>query len=123
MHCQLRSADRILFDGSASIVVARSPRGEFAVMDGHAPLLAVLEAGPIRIEAEDGQRVFAARHGTLRTTGDRVSVLVDFGVPLEEIDLDDVTSQLNASEEGEGPLEADERAYLAVLRQVKEQYG
>jgi len=40
MHCQLQSPERMLFDGEAKIVVAHSPEGEFAVMNGHAPLLA-----------------------------------------------------------------------------------
>ena len=123
MHCQLRSADRILFDGNASIVVARSPRGEFAIMDGHAPLLAVIEAGPIRIEADDGPRVFAARHGTLRTTQDRVSVLVDSGLPVDEIDLSAIASRLAELEATETTANSDEHAYLTVLKSIKERYG
>jgi F-type H+-transporting ATPase subunit epsilon len=119
MHCQLRSADRILFDGNASMVVARSPRGEFAIMDGHAPLLAVLDRGAIRVHTDDGMQVFAARRGTLRTTGDRISLLVESGLPVEEIDLSDVATRLSALEESN----AEEREYLAAVQAVKEQYG
>lgn len=31
MHCQLRSAERALFDGEATMVVAHSPKEVFAV--------------------------------------------------------------------------------------------
>ena len=52
MHCQLQSPEQMLFDGEAKIIVARSPDGEFAVMDRHAPLLAALGPSPLRIKTE-----------------------------------------------------------------------
>jgi len=123
MQCQLRSADRILFEGHASMVVTRSPRGEFAIMDGHAPLLAVLDAGPIRIHADGDTRVFASRGGTLRTVGDRVSLLVESAVPVEEIDLSDVQARLSRLADRDDAADVEEREYLDLLRTVKEAHG
>ncbi len=122
MHCQLRSADRIFFDGDASMVVARSPRGEFAIMGGHAPLLAVLDRGPVRIHTADGTRVFACRRGTLRTTGDRVSLLVESAVPVEEIDLAGIEARMTRLGEGDDVANVEEKEHLALLRTVKERY-
>jgi F-type H+-transporting ATPase subunit epsilon len=123
MHCQLRSADRTFFDGNASMVVAESPRGEFAIMDGHAPLLAVLDRGPIRIHTGGETRIFACRGGTLRTTGDRVTLLVQSGVPLEEIDPSELEAKLTRLEETDGAANVEEKEYLSFLRAVKERYG
>ena len=123
MHCQLRSADRTFFDGDASMVVARSPRGEFAIMDGHAPLLAVLDRGPIRVHTAGETRVFACRRGTLRTTGDRVSLLVESAVPVEEIDLSAVQARITQLAENDDVADAEEREHLTLLRAVKERYG
>jgi len=120
MHCQLRSADRSYFDGDASMVVANSPRGEFAVMEGHAPLLAVLDRGAVRIHTESGPQVFACRRGTLRTTGDCVHVLVEAAYPLDEIDPEAIDAQLAALDEN---APAEEREYLASLRVIKERHG
>ena len=105
------------------MVVARSPRGEFAILNGHAPLLAVLDAGPIRIHAEGETHVFAARRGTLRTAGDRLTVLVESAVPVGEIDLAEVDARLTQLRERDGAGVAEERRYLAALRTVKERYG
>ena len=105
------------------MVVAQSPRGEFAIMDGHAPLLAVLDRGPVRIHAEGGTRVFACRRGTLRTTGDRVSLLVESATPLEEIDLSTVESRMTRLSEGDEDIDTEEQEHLALLRAVKERYG
>ena len=123
MHCQLRSADRTFFDGDASMVVARSPRGEFAIMDGHAPLLAVLARGPIRVHTDGETRVFACRRGTLRTTGDRVSLLVESAVPVEEIDLSAVQARIAQLAEKDDVANAEEREHLTLLRAVRERYG
>ena len=123
MHCQLRSADRTFFDGDATMVVAQSSHGEFAIMDGHAPLLAVLDRGPVRIHAGGETRIFACRRGTLRTTGDRLSLLVESAVPLEEINLSEVESQMAQLAENDDPASVEEKEHLALLRTVKERYG
>ncbi len=123
MHCQLRSADRTFFDGSASMVVAQSPRGEFAIMEGHAPLLAVLDRGPVRIHVEGGAKVFACRRGTLRTTGDRISLLVESATPLEEIDLSDVEARIAHLADSGEDADVEETEHLTLLRAVKERYG
>jgi F-type H+-transporting ATPase subunit epsilon len=115
MHCQLRSADRTFFDGDASMVVAQSPRGEFAILDGHAPLLAVLDRGPVRIHTAGETRVFACQRGTLRTTGDRVSLLVESAVPVE--------ARVSKLGQGGDVADAEEKEHLALLRTVKERYG
>ncbi len=122
MHCELRSADRTFYDGETTRVVAQSPRGEFAIMDGHAPLLAVLGSGPIRIHTEGGLRVYACRRGTLRVAGDQVRVLVESAVPAEEIDLIAVEAELDrlGDEAGTSPHAQDQ---LAMLRAVKERFG
>ena len=123
MHCQLRSADRTFFDGDASMVVARSPDGEFAIMDGHAPLLAVLDRGPTRIHTDSETRIFACRSGTLRTTGDSISLLVESAVPIEEIDLPEIQGQMMQLAESDDRAHVEEKEHLALLRTIKEQYG
>lgn len=91
------------------MVVARSPRGEFAVMAGHAPLLSALESGPLRVKSNDGERVFACFGGALRVSASAdVEVLVQDAVPLEEIDLSD---------------SAQPEQRLLVLRSTLERYG
>ncbi len=119
MHCALRTADRTYFDGDASMVLAQSPRGEFAIMEGHAPLLAVLDSGPVRVHTVDGTKVFACRRGTLRTTGNRTTLLVESAVPVEEIDLSEVEARQKRLTEAD----LDEQAHLALLRSIKERYG
>ncbi|HDL86497.1 MAG TPA: ATP synthase F1 subunit epsilon [Candidatus Acetothermia bacterium] len=133
MHCQLQSPERMLFDGEAKIVVARSPEGEFAVMDRHAPLLAALGASPLRIKTESEEYVFALSGGVLQVTADGVTVLAHEAIPAGEIDIAAVNArreELTGSETGaadssheEASVSEQEIAYLDVQKRLGENHG
>ena len=118
MLCQLRSAEKVLFDGEATMVVAHSPAGEFAVMADHAPFLAELDAGPLRIKADGEERAFALLTGVLRVTEQGVTILAREAIPAEEIDLPAVRKRREEIEEAlaTGPEMASLRLELACLR-------
>ena len=56
MRVLIATAEREIYRGNAKRVIAPSVEGEIAIMPGHAPLLAILRPGEIRIDcpAEDG---------------------------------------------------------------------
>jgi len=122
MRCQLRSADRTLYDGDASLVVAQSPRGEFAIMDGHAPLIAVLAPGAIRIQDAGQEHVYVCRGGTLRVGDDATTLLVESALALDEIDAESVHEQLAALGASEDSA-ADDEEYLLALQAAMERHG
>jgi len=94
MQCTVRSPDETYFDSEATMLVARSDRGEFAVMDGHAPLLAHLLDGLLRVETSDGRREFACFGATLRVEADTVTVLVEEAVAVSDIDFAAIEARL-----------------------------
>jgi len=128
MHCQLRSAERALFDGEATMIVAHSPKGEFAVMEGHAPLLAILDNAPLRIKTEKGEHAFALLTGLLRVSKEGVMILAQEAIPSEEIDLFAVRQRLTKVEQ-ELPITQEkdellrELAALRTKERVKERHG
>jgi F-type H+-transporting ATPase subunit epsilon len=124
MHCTIRSADRTLVDGNAERIVARSPHGEFAVMDGHAPILAVLVPGVIRVKIDGIERTIVCKGGTFSLVDKSVTVLVEQPYALEEIDPDSLQLQLAKlqAEESSASL-AEEIAYLELLCRVKETHA
>lgn len=124
MHCIIRSADRTLYAGEAERIVARSPHGEFAVLDGHAPILAVLIAGVIRLLAGETEHVFVCKGGTFNLVDNQATILVERPFTLEEIDPVAIREQLAATQT-ESPSETsdqDEAAYLELLCRVKESH-
>ena len=78
LQVELVSADRKIWSGEASMVVARTVEGEIGLLPGHAPLLAVLAGGDIRISPASGEQVVAnAEGGFLSVEHDRVTIVSD----------------------------------------------
>lgn len=122
MHCQLQSPERMLFDGEAKIVVARSPEGEFAVMDRHAPLLAALGPSPLRIKTESEEHVFALSGGVLQVTANGVTILAHEAVPAEEIDVAFVNARREELASFDSAQREQEIAYLDIQKKLGENH-
>lgn len=121
MRCTVRSASRIVFDGEAERIVARSPHGEFAVLEGHAPLLAVLVPGVVRLMADGQDVVIVCRGGTVDAVPGKVTLLVEDPYTLDEIDTDAVQARL-AELHADGSAQEDAH-YLQLLCEVKDRHA
>ncbi|NLU74828.1 F0F1 ATP synthase subunit epsilon [Streptomyces sp. HNM0575] len=92
LHVELVAADRKVWSGEASLVVARTTSGDIGVMAGHQPLLGVLEPGAviIRTAGETGEgTVTAAVHGGfISFADDKMSLLAEIAELSDEIDTD-----------------------------------
>jgi F-type H+-transporting ATPase subunit epsilon len=71
----LISPERTVFEGSADMVVAPAWDGELGVLKGHAPLLALLGDGTLRITDGPKETRFHVRGGFLQVVDDVVTVL------------------------------------------------
>jgi F-type H+-transporting ATPase subunit epsilon len=70
------SADRELWTGTASQVVARTTEGEIGILAGHEPILAVLASGEVRVTTTEGTVVTAtAEDGFLSVQNDTVTIV------------------------------------------------
>ena len=122
MDCQVRSADHVLFQGDAIRVVARSDAGEFAVMEHHAPMLATLPPGPVRVVTPEGTQLFACLGAVLRVSDNAVSISARRAVAAGDIDVQ-ATERRLAELEQVDPERIDaagrqERDDLVALRDV-----
>jgi len=70
------SADREVWSGEASLVVARTVEGEIGIMPGHEPMLAILAAGEVRLTLPGGQKIEAsAEDGFLSVQSNQVQIV------------------------------------------------
>jgi F-type H+-transporting ATPase subunit epsilon len=74
------------FEGEAERLVVPGADGEIGVLARHAPLVAMLKAGEIRIRTDGAWQSFAAGPGYFKVQKDRAIVLVDDAVRAEDID-------------------------------------
>lgn len=69
------SPERRLYEGSATFVVVPAYDGELGILYGHAPLMALLGEGVLRIEGEGGTRRFRVSGGFVQVVDNSVAVL------------------------------------------------
>ena len=70
------SADREVWSGEATMVVARTVEGEIGILSGHEPMLAILAAGEVRMTLPDGSKVLAeAADGFLSVDNNTVTIV------------------------------------------------
>lgn len=99
------------FEGEAEMVIVPGADGEIGVLARHAPLVAMLKAGEIRVKAAGEWQSFAAGPGYFKVQQDRAMALVDDAVRAEDIDVDEARREADearaALERAEGDEEVD----------------
>ncbi|UGY93663.1 F0F1 ATP synthase subunit epsilon [Streptomyces gobiensis] len=92
LHVELVAADRKVWSGEASLVVARTSSGEIGVMPGHQPLLGVLASGPVTIrttgESGEGTVIAAVHGGFISFAENKLSLLAEIAELSYEIDAE-----------------------------------
>jgi F-type H+-transporting ATPase subunit epsilon len=102
LHVELVAADRTVWSGRATMVIARTVEGDVGVLRGHAPLLSLLTDAVVEITGEEGEVVVAAVDGGfLSVAADRVSILSERAVLAEEIDVDAARAELEQAPDGD----------------------
>lgn len=77
-HLDIVSAEREIYSGPVEMVVATGDLGEIGVIAGHAPLLAVLKPGEIRVIPKEGtEEIYYVSGGMLEVQPYHVTVLAD----------------------------------------------
>jgi F-type H+-transporting ATPase subunit epsilon len=110
--------DGTVFDGEAQMLVVPGAAGEIGVLARHAPLVAMLKAGEIRVKAGNEWQSFAAGPGFFKVQRDRAIVLVEDAVKAEDIDIEAARREV---EEARELLERAEAGEEGIDRWLAEQ--
>ena len=130
LHVDIVSAEREIYSGRAEMVCAPLVTGEVGVLPRHAPLLARMKAGEIRVRTATEELHFYVSGGLLEVQPHVVTVLAD--TALRARDLDEAAA-LKAKERAEDALknrqanidyakaQAELAEAIAQLRAIKRQ--
>jgi len=99
LQVELVAADRTVWSGPATSVIARTVEGDLGVLRGHAPLLSLLAAGVVEVQGQDETVVAAVDGGFLSVAADRVSILSEHAALASEIDMAEAQSALEEAKQ------------------------
>ncbi len=87
MHLDIVSAEEEIFSGVVEFVVARATEGELGIMPRHAPLLARLQPGEVRVRREGGEeQYFFVSGGMIEVQPKAVTILADTAARAKDLD-------------------------------------
>jgi len=117
MRVELVSPERVLFQGDADMVVARTADGEIAFLPGHVPFLGALGIAKVRIIQGEGEVVAAVHGGFVEAGPSGVTVLSDVAELADQVD---VVRARTAQEAAEARLrtDADDAEARAALQRA-----
>jgi F-type H+-transporting ATPase subunit epsilon len=114
---QLVAADRSVWSGEATIVIARTVDGDLGVLPGHEPMLAELASGVVLVRTTDGEVVAAAVHGGfISVENDTVSLLAEVAELAHEIDVERARAALERAANG---ATADEESLVQAQKRAE----
>jgi F-type H+-transporting ATPase subunit epsilon len=116
LHVELVAADRLVWSGEATMVVARTTEGDVGVLPNHAPMLALLVNGVVDVRTTEGESwVAAVDEGFLSVARNRISILSEHAEMSHEIDLEKARADLERARSS-GEFHAEGEAEEAVRR-------
>ena len=127
LRVRLVTPERTLFEQTATAVELPAKNGYFEVLYGHAPLMAELGAGDVRIHSGAGIEStspdtirYNVSWGFVEVLGDRVTILASDALKPEEIDVTRAKQQLERGNKEWNEAGESEDAYTKALTVIAE---
>ncbi len=118
LQVELVAADRTVWSGQATMVIARTTEGDIGVMRNHAPVLSLLVDGVVEIRAVEGDDLVAAVDGGfISIANNRVSILSAHAQLGHDIDVEQARTELDEAQadyDSEGAAERVRRAEARI---------
>ena len=120
LNVEIVTPDGIVFTGDLTSCTAPGVNGQFQILSSHAPYLANLQIGEIKILNKDGKKILATSGGFLEVKDNSISIIVESAEYADDINIDRAKeAEKRAKKRLEEKGEVDFlREDLALLRDV-----
>jgi F-type H+-transporting ATPase subunit epsilon len=116
LQVELVAADRLVWSGEATMVIARTTEGDVGILPHHAPMLSLMVDGVVDVQTAGGETwVAAVDAGFLSVANNRISILAEHAEMSHEIDLEKARAELERARSA-GEYDSEAEAEEAVRR-------
>jgi F-type H+-transporting ATPase subunit epsilon len=99
LMCEIVTPERIMYSGEVEMVVVPALDGELGVLALHAPMVAALREGEVRVKhGEDSVEWFAISGGYLQVHEDKAIVLADAAMASSQIEVEHLRESMRLIE-------------------------
>jgi F-type H+-transporting ATPase subunit epsilon len=110
----LVSPERLLFSDEADQVDLPGLEGDFGVLAGHTPIVAVLRPGIVVIKAPNTRQGFVVLGGLAEFSKEELTILADTASTVQEFDLGDLTARIDAMQDNLAKISIGEELDRAI---------
>ena len=115
---EIVTPDGIAFSGEITSCTAPGENGQFQILNDHAPFLANLQIGELKVQMKDGEKVLSTGGGFLEVKDNIISIIVESAEFADNIDVSrakEAEKRARERLEQKGGIDL-ARAELALLR-------
>jgi F-type H+-transporting ATPase subunit epsilon len=105
---QIVTPEGVVFEGTTEMVIAPGVEGELGVLPRHAPIIARLKPGEVRVKVDGTFHSWATGDGYFKMQQDRATILVEGAEAADQIDVEgaraaaeDARTRLAAADAGD----------------------
>jgi F-type H+-transporting ATPase subunit epsilon len=122
LHFNLVSPERELMSEDVDQVDIPGTEGWIGVMPNHAPLMATLAPGMVRIRTGSDEKQIFVRGGFAEISAEGLTLLAEEAMPAEELDAEKIALRVKNAEEDLADADSDEKKLSAqqALDRLKE---
>lgn len=116
LQCEIVTPESLMYSHEAEFVVVPATGGEMGMYYMHAPTICTIDKGCVRITpADEGQEIrLAISGGYVEVDGEKLIVLADRAINMDEVDIDEVNETISKLEdEVSAYAEDDENGFAA----------
>ncbi|MFA5400645.1 MAG: F0F1 ATP synthase subunit epsilon [Dehalococcoidia bacterium] len=121
MKLEIVTAERQIFSGDVTTVIAEGTEGQMTVLPKHAPLITMLAPGELVIRKDGDEQYMVITGGFMEVMPEKVIVLADSCERCDEIDLERAAAAKQRAEERLKSITSDidqSRAEAALRRSL-----
>ncbi len=104
---EIVTPEKRVYSKSVERVKLPCSEGEMEVLPGHIPLITTVDAGEVRTQSKGQNELLAVDKGFVEVFGDKVSILTEAAIDIEDIDLEAAEKAQKRAEEALAKAEAD----------------
>lgn len=120
IRCEIVSQDRMVWEGDADIVIVPGNDGEMGILPNHAPLLATMRFGILKVRSKGQEEVFTVAGGLVEVQPKIVTVLADAAENVREIDVQRAEEARRRAEEAlQRGVPSDADAYDQIEKSLR----
>lgn len=99
MKLEIATPEKIIYSGEVDQITAETTEGRIAILPHHVNLFTKIKPGELHLKIADKEQFLAMTGGFLEVSNNKVTILADYAVRTEEIDVEKALAAQKRAEE------------------------